>query len=246
LEIFMSRYVWELPDDAQCDFHGSGHQIFHVQFNVSMRNPGPIIAVTASVDDDGLVHLEGDDLSLVMWNHRPDALRAALDGFGGRADWKPRWHILAVPMESRIGSARSVFSLATPEQRTECRARVVAADPPPWGEPPEAWERYREHAEAEQEARNAELRRIDYSHIPPLRLAARYADGRRKQRRPGEGEDDGPNRNAAAGRHRAYFAIRDGKSYDLKAITALHTAICRLRPAAGRQVQRRAGGRNPL
>lgn len=178
----MSRYVWELPGaDAQCDFHGSGHQTFHVQFNVSMRNPGPVIAVTASVDDDGLVHIEGDDLSLVMWNHDPDALRAALEGFGGRADWKPRWHILAVPTESRIGSARSVFNLATPDQRTECRARVVAADPAPPGNG-EAWQRYVRRVHAEQEARNAKLRRMDHSHIPPLRVADRYADGRRKQR----------------------------------------------------------------
>lgn len=188
--IFMSGYVWELPNDAQCDFHASGHQIFHVQFNVSMRNPGPVIPVTASVDDDGLVHLEGDDLSLVLWNHRPDALRATLDGFGGRADWKPHWSILAVPMESRIGGARTVFSLATPEQRSECRPRVVAADPPPWGEPEEAWDRYRERAEAEQEARNAKLRQIDYSGIPPLRLAHRYAHGRPKPRGNPAGRSD--------------------------------------------------------
>src|ERR1700756_3682461 len=32
--------------------------------------------------------------------------------------------------------------------------------------------------EAEQEQRNAALRKIDYSHIPPLRIAARYAAGR--------------------------------------------------------------------
>jgi hypothetical protein len=31
-----------------------------------------------SVDDDRLVHIEGDDLSLVRWNHRPTLLRAAL------------------------------------------------------------------------------------------------------------------------------------------------------------------------
>jgi len=183
LEIIMSSYVWELPRaDAPCAFRGSGHQIFHVQFNVSMRNPGPVIPVipvTASADGDGLVHLEGDELSLVLWNHDPDALRAALEGFDGRADWKQRWRILAVPVASRIGGARSVFSLATPEQRTECQGRVVAADPPPWGEPEEAWERYRQRAEAEQEARNAELRQLDYSHIPALRVADRYASGRR-------------------------------------------------------------------
>ena len=79
-----------------------------------MRKPGDVISVTATVDVDGLVHLAGDDLSLVGCNDRPDRIRAALAHFGGRAGWKPRWHLLAVPMESFFGSARSVFSLAKP------------------------------------------------------------------------------------------------------------------------------------
>ncbi len=36
--------------------------------------------------------------------------------------------------------------------------------------------------QAEQEERNAALRKIDYSHIPPLRVADRYARGRRKRK----------------------------------------------------------------
>ena len=68
-----------------------------------MREPSVVIPVTAVVDDDGLVHIEGDDLSLVRWNHRPALLYAALRRFGGMADWKPRWHILAVPNGSVHG-----------------------------------------------------------------------------------------------------------------------------------------------
>lgn len=34
---------------------------------------------------------------------------------------------------------------------------------------------------AEQEANNAELRKIDYSHIPPLRISARYAAEMRRK-----------------------------------------------------------------
>ncbi len=48
------------------------------------------------------------------WNHRPALLRAALQRFGGRADWKPRWHLLAVPTEAFMGSARTVLNLAAP------------------------------------------------------------------------------------------------------------------------------------
>jgi hypothetical protein len=56
----------------------------------------------------------------VLWNHRPALLRAALQRFGGRADWKPRWYLLAVPTEAFTGSARSVFSLAAPDERRDC------------------------------------------------------------------------------------------------------------------------------
>jgi hypothetical protein len=47
-------------------------------------------------------------------------LRAALERFGGRADWKSRWHILAVPTATFMGSASCVFSLGDPKTRREC------------------------------------------------------------------------------------------------------------------------------
>lgn len=185
MEIFMSGYVWDLSSAGDCDLYREGHQVFYVQFNVSMRIASPVITVTAAVTDDGLVNIEGDDLSLVMWNHRPQVLQAALDHFGGQAEWKPRFQLLHVPAVVGWGSSGSVFYLASAEQKSACVPRVKPVDPPPWGEPPDAWERYRERAEAEQEARNAELRGIDDSHIPPLRVADRYASGRSAPR-PGQ------------------------------------------------------------
>jgi hypothetical protein len=101
-----------------------GHQVHWIQFNKSMREPSTVIPVTAVVDDDGLVHIEGDDLSLVRWNHRPALVRSALERFGGRADWKPRWYLLAVPTEAFMGSARSVFSLAALDERRVLRDRL--------------------------------------------------------------------------------------------------------------------------
>lgn len=119
-----------------------------------MREPSAVIPVTASVADNGLVHIEGDDLSLVRWNHRPALVRAALQRFGGRADWKPRWYLLAVPTEAFMGSARSVFSLAALDERRDCRVirttnpdHLVPSAPSP-------------------------------TNVPPLRIAARYAAGR--------------------------------------------------------------------
>ena len=66
------------------------------------------------------MHIDGDDVSLVRWNHRPALSRDALHRFGRRAVWKPRWYILAVPEEAFFGGARSVFSLAAPDERREC------------------------------------------------------------------------------------------------------------------------------
>lgn len=175
----MTRYVWELPGaDAPCDSYAPGHQIFWGRFNQSMRQPGDIIPVTASVDDDGVVHIEGDGLSLVRWNHEPALLRTALERFGGMADWKPRWSLLAVPTAMFIGGRRTVFSLAELNVRRECHVpgtpnrkltdEELAAERPHLRK---LW--------AEQEAKNAALRAVDHSHIPPLRIAERYADGKR-------------------------------------------------------------------
>ena len=69
-----------------------------------------VIPVTAVVDDDGLVHIEGDDVSRLWWNHRPALVRAALERFGGRADWKPRWYLLVVPTEAFMGRVRAPCS----------------------------------------------------------------------------------------------------------------------------------------
>jgi hypothetical protein len=117
----MSGYVWDLSGtDNRCHSYGPGHLIHWTHLNHSMREPSPVIPVTAEVDEDGFVHIEGDDVSLVPWNHRSALLRNALHRFGGTAVWKPRWYILAVPTEAFIGGARTVFSLAALDERHEC------------------------------------------------------------------------------------------------------------------------------
>lgn len=152
----MSGYVWDLSGtDNQCHSYNPGHLIHWIHFNHYMREPSAVIPVSVEIDDDGLVHLEGDEVSLVRWNHRPALLRDALRGFGGRAVWTTRWHILAVPEQSFFGSARSVFSLAKPEDRRSCYVPRPAHEEFPGAD-------------------------ADCSHIPPLRVAARYAAGKRR------------------------------------------------------------------
>jgi hypothetical protein len=156
----MSGYVWDLSGtDNRCFSHAYGHLIHWIQFKLSMRHGTVVIPVTAAVDDDGLVYLEGDDVSLVGWNHRPTLLRDGLHGFDGMAVWKPSFHLLTVPTESVFGGARSVFSIARLDERRECRiprgtdsVHLVPRGPAP-------------------------------TDLPPLRIAARYATGKPKTRR---------------------------------------------------------------
>jgi len=152
----MSGYAWDLSGtDARCISYRPGHLIHWIHFNHSMRDPGPVIPVTASVDDDGLVHIAGEKLSLVGWNHRPALLGDALHRFEGMAAWKPRWHILAVPTEAFVGGARTVFNLAPLDQRCGCYvARATNADHQVVHGVPSATD------------------------VPPLRVAVRYAAGR--------------------------------------------------------------------
>jgi hypothetical protein len=75
----MSEIWWNLSGaDKHCDSYGPGHWVHWIQHKLSVRVPAPVIPVTASVDDDGVVVLEGDDLSLERWDHRAPLVRAAL------------------------------------------------------------------------------------------------------------------------------------------------------------------------
>jgi hypothetical protein len=147
----MSRYAWDLSGtDGQCFSYKPGHQVHLIHFNQSMRESGAMIPVTAAVDDNGLVHIEGDNLILELWNHHPAMVCAALQRFGGIAVWKAEWHLLAVPTEAFLGSARSVFNLAAPREKADC---------------------YFPSSNLDHAVPNVPSPTI----VPPLRVAARYA-----------------------------------------------------------------------
>jgi hypothetical protein len=69
-----------------------------------------------AVHTDGSVEIEGDDLKLTLWYHDPDHLRSALC-FGGRAEWKPKYHVLYV-----ISSGS--FNLATLDEVEPCKSPI--------------------------------------------------------------------------------------------------------------------------
>ncbi|MUL76442.1 hypothetical protein [Mycolicibacterium sp. CBMA 226] len=114
--------AWDLSRSGSCGVYLPGHHIHWIHFNKSAQEPSAAIPVSAHVGQGGHAYIEGDELSLVLWNHRPDALETALHRFEGMALWKPRWHLLAVPTDASLGSAASVFNMATTDQKTACRA----------------------------------------------------------------------------------------------------------------------------
>jgi hypothetical protein len=102
--------------DRSCGSYGPGHQMHWIQAKKSWEDEQPVIGVSILVHHDGRVDLAGDDLKLTMWNHDPDRLRDAVAYAGrGRAVWKPRFHVLAVP-----GRSGYLFSLAVLAERTPC------------------------------------------------------------------------------------------------------------------------------
>ena len=124
-----------MPRNSSCGSYGPGHLLHWIQQKKSHEDGQPIIRVkVVGVHDDGRVDIEGQDLKLTLWYHDPDRLRSALR-FGGRADWKPKYHVLSVLF---IGA----FNLATPDTVAPCR-------PPIRRRPTETVRQYIERAMAE-------------------------------------------------------------------------------------------------
>lgn len=118
------------PIKPSCETFLPGHCIHWIQGKKSGEPGQPVIPVSLVVHDDGLVDIEGSDLKLTVWSHSPGLLRRSFNSCWGRAWWKPRFHVLAVP-----GPSGSVFNMARLDQRTPCKQRVRPRE----GEPVEEY-----------------------------------------------------------------------------------------------------------
>jgi hypothetical protein len=106
-----------MPRNRSCGSYGPGHLMHWIQGKKSHEDGQPIIKVkVVAVHADGHVEIEGDDLKLTLWYHDPDDLRSALC-FGGRAEWKPKYHVLYV-----ISSGS--FNLATLDEVEPCKPPI--------------------------------------------------------------------------------------------------------------------------
>lgn len=166
----MSEIWWSLNGtDKHCHSHGTGHWVHWIQHKLSVREPGPVIPVTASLDDDGTVILEGDGLFLMGWNHPPTPVRTALRRSGGIALWKPHWHLLVMPTGELVDGASNTFSLAALDDRRECHVTRVLGNFHPF--------------RAVTNPDHLVPREPAPTNVPPLRVVSRYEVGRPKPQR---------------------------------------------------------------
>jgi hypothetical protein len=124
----MSEIRWNLAGtDKRCEKYGPGHWVHWIHHRKSVEVPGIGIPVQVIADDGGLFTLQGPDLLLQRWNHRPALVRAALQRARGSAVWFPRWKLLVVSTGDRVNGASNVFHLGPLEARTACKGVVNVA-----------------------------------------------------------------------------------------------------------------------
>ena len=106
-----------MPRNRSCGSYGPGHLMHWIQGKKSHEDGQPVIKVkVVAVHDDGRVEIQGDDLKLTLWYHDRDRLRSALC-FGGRAEWKPKYHVLYV-------ISGGSFNLATLDKVELCKPPI--------------------------------------------------------------------------------------------------------------------------
>jgi len=106
--------------DPVCASSDAGHHVDVGRYFMAVMKSSVTIPVRAHVCD-GLVSLNWDRQSMKLWNHRPDDVAFALTGTDGVAEWAPEWQVLLVP-GAELADERTVFTLADPDDCTDCEA----------------------------------------------------------------------------------------------------------------------------
>ena len=113
--------------DPVCASSGPGHHVDIGRYFMAVVKSSVLIPVTAVVRDDGFVRLTWDSQIAELWNHRPDDVGVALRSTNGVAEWAPEWQVLLVPGAS-LADERTVFTLACPDECTECTTDSALLD----------------------------------------------------------------------------------------------------------------------
>jgi hypothetical protein len=106
--------------DPVCASSDPGHHVDIGRYFMAVVKSSVTVPVQAKVCDE-LVWLDWGDNCTELWNHRPDDVDHALRTTNGVAEWAPEWQLLLVPGAS-LADERTVFTLAHPDDRTDCEA----------------------------------------------------------------------------------------------------------------------------
>jgi hypothetical protein len=110
--------------DPVCASSDAGHHVDIGRYFMAVEKSAVTIPVNAHVCG-GLVHFDTNEF---LWHHRPEDIAHALKTTDGRAEWAPDWQVLLVP-GAALADERTVFTLAHPDECTECGAEVSPARP---------------------------------------------------------------------------------------------------------------------
>jgi hypothetical protein len=113
--------------DPVCASSGPGHHVDIGRYFMAVVKSSVAIPVTAVVRDDGVVRLDCGSQTVELWHHRPDDVDIALRSTNGVAEWAPEWQVLLVPGAS-LADERTVFTLAYPDECTECTTDSALRD----------------------------------------------------------------------------------------------------------------------
>ena len=113
--------------DPVCASSDPGHHVDVGRYFMAVVKSSVTVPVRVGVRD-GLVRLDWEGRCTELWNHRPDDVDIALRGTNGVAEWAPEWQVLLVPRAS-LADERTVFTLAHPDERTECATELSLAGP---------------------------------------------------------------------------------------------------------------------
>ena len=113
--------------DPVCASSEPGHHVDVGRYFMAVAKSAITIPVRAVVGDEG-VRLDWAGQSTELWNHRVDDVAQALHTTNGVAEWAPEWQVLLVPRAS-LADERSVFTLAHPDERTECATELSPVGP---------------------------------------------------------------------------------------------------------------------
>jgi hypothetical protein len=110
--------------DPECASSDAGHHVDIGRYFMAVEKSAVTVPVNAHVCG-GLVHFDTNEF---LWHHRPDDIAHALKLTDGQAEWVPDWQVLLVPGVA-LADERTVFTLAHPDECTDCGAEFSPARP---------------------------------------------------------------------------------------------------------------------